>query len=132
MSKRDNLKDFFTDLADAIREREGSTNKINPQDMAVRIAAICDKEVIKIERTTLKELLYDIAEAIRTAEDSSLPINPQDMSSRVLALVNDYLRWTFDKLQWIGDDNNEGVIKYNTLTSSGKWELEEVIIEELL
>lgn len=36
MSKLDNLHDFFEDLANAIREREGSSGLINPQDMAVR------------------------------------------------------------------------------------------------
>ena len=44
----------------------------------------------------------------------------------------DFVRFALESLQWIGDENNEGVIKYNTLTSSGAWSLEEVEIEELL
>lgn len=90
MSKSDNLYDFFTDLANAIRINEGSTAKINPQDMAVRIAALGDKVVVKKERPTLRELLYDIAESLRLIEGSSALINPQDMSARVLAFIKQY------------------------------------------
>ena len=42
------------------------------------------------------------------------------------------IRWSKPLLEWVGDDNREGVVKYNELTSSHDWELEEVIIEELL
>ena len=105
MSKRDNLYDFFTDLANAIREREGSAAKINPQDMPVRIAAICDKDVAKKPRTTLRELLYDIAEALRIAEESSALINPQDMAARVLALIKEYYITVPDGVFWLTEAN---------------------------
>lgn len=105
MSKRDNVYDFFTDLANAIREREGSTAKINPQDMPVRIAAICDKEVTKKPRTTLRELLYDIAEALRIAEESSALINPQDMAARVLALIKEYYITVTEGDFWLTEGN---------------------------
>lgn len=104
MSKRDNLQDFFTDLANAIREKEGSTTKINPQDMAVRIAALGDKVFIKKERNNLKELLYDIAEALRLVEDSSALINPQDMAARVLALIKDYIKVP-EGVIWLTESN---------------------------
>lgn len=42
------------------------------------------------------------------------------------------IRWAKPLLEWAGDDNREGVVKYNELTSSHDWVLEEVIIEELL
>ena len=45
---------------------------------------------------------------------------------------NPFIRFKESLLSWYGRDNNEGVIKYNTLTASGKWTLEEVEIEELL
>ena len=40
MAKNDNLTDFLTDVADAIRAKKGITDKINPQDFASEIASI--------------------------------------------------------------------------------------------
>lgn len=40
MSKTDNLTDFLTDVADAIREKKGSTEKINPQNFSDEIRCI--------------------------------------------------------------------------------------------
>lgn len=37
MSKQDNLTDFLTDVADAIREKKGTTDLINPQDFSSEI-----------------------------------------------------------------------------------------------
>lgn len=106
MSKLDNLHDFFEDLANAIREREGSSDLINPQDMAVRIAAIMDKEVTKNSRTTLRELLKDIADSIRIAEESNALINPQDMSARVLALIKELYIIVPDEIIWLTEAND--------------------------
>lgn len=43
-----------------------------------------------------------------------------------------YIRFKEGFITWYGTDNNDGVIKYNTLIASGDWSLEEVEIEELL
>lgn len=40
MAKTDNLTDFLTNTADAIRTAEGSTNAINPQDFEIKITAL--------------------------------------------------------------------------------------------
>lgn len=40
MSKQDNLTDFLVDVADAIRERKGTTEKINPQNFSEEIRGI--------------------------------------------------------------------------------------------
>ena len=40
MAKSDNLKDFLTDVADAIRAKKGTSAAINPQDFASEIASI--------------------------------------------------------------------------------------------
>lgn len=40
MAKNNNLKDFVTDIADAIREKKGTTEKINPQDFSDEIRGI--------------------------------------------------------------------------------------------
>lgn len=40
MSKQDNLTDFLTDVADAIRAKKGTTEKINPQNFSEEIREI--------------------------------------------------------------------------------------------
>ncbi len=40
MAKNNNLTDFLTDLADGIREKKGTTGKINPQNFRSEIASI--------------------------------------------------------------------------------------------
>lgn len=40
MAKNDNLTDFLTDVADAIREKKGTTDKINPQEFSNEIKSI--------------------------------------------------------------------------------------------
>ena len=53
MSKADNLKDFLTDVADAIRAKKGSTNLINPQDFSSEIASLpSGLEIVDMTETT--------------------------------------------------------------------------------
>lgn len=40
MAKNNNLTDLLTDVADAIREKKGTTDPINPQDFSAEIASI--------------------------------------------------------------------------------------------
>lgn len=40
MAKDNNIQDFLTDVADAIREKKGTTDAINPQDFSSEIASI--------------------------------------------------------------------------------------------
>ena len=40
MAKNNNLTDFLTDVADAIRSKKGTTAKINPQNFSLEIASI--------------------------------------------------------------------------------------------
>ena len=40
MAKNNNLTDFLTDIADAIRAKKGTTGKINPQNFSSEIASI--------------------------------------------------------------------------------------------
>lgn len=53
MSKADNLKDFLTDVADAIRAKKGSTDLINPQNFSAEIAALSGGlEIVDMAETT--------------------------------------------------------------------------------
>lgn len=40
MAKNDNVKDFCKDIADAIREKKGTSDLINPQDFSAEIKSI--------------------------------------------------------------------------------------------
>ena len=40
MSKQDNLHDFLTDIADAVREKKGTTEPINAQNLSEEIRSI--------------------------------------------------------------------------------------------
>lgn len=56
MAKNNNLTDFLTDVANAIREKDGSTGTINPQDFSDKIKAIqtgVDTSDGNIEPTTV-------------------------------------------------------------------------------
>ena len=44
MAKNDNLQDFLTDVANAIRNKKGTTALINPQDFSAEIASISGGE----------------------------------------------------------------------------------------
>lgn len=64
MAKNDNLKDFLTDVADAIREKKGTTDPINPQDFSNEIASIkgsgVDFSVLEYDELSSSYLLAKI------------------------------------------------------------------------
>ena len=62
MAKTDNLTDFLTNTAEAIRTAEGSTNAINPQDFDTKITAL--KLSVPIEISTDAEM-----EAVLTSDN---------------------------------------------------------------
>lgn len=49
MAKTDNLIHYLSDVADAIREKEGSTDPINAQDFSERIRAITTKSTEDVQ-----------------------------------------------------------------------------------
>lgn len=59
MSKQDNLTDFLTDVADAIREKKGSSEKINPQNFSEEIRSIESGEKPSVEEKDVNFYDYD-------------------------------------------------------------------------
>lgn len=60
MAKNDNLKDFLTDVADAIRQKKGTSALINPQDFSAEIASIqSGGGVVEVEEKDVNFYDYD-------------------------------------------------------------------------
>lgn len=60
MAKNDNLKDFLTDVADAIREKKGTEDLINPQNFADEIRNLPNGgEVVEVEEKDVNFYDYD-------------------------------------------------------------------------
>lgn len=103
--KTDNVRDFFKDLADVIRSKEGSSELISPQEMAHRIAALAGKHFEVVERTTLIGVLRDIADALRLVHGTIEAINPQDFASLITTAIA-YLEVEPTEVQWITPDSS--------------------------
>lgn len=88
--------------------------------------------VCSITYKNLLAYIKDISESIRVFIKRTT--EPLKVRVATICGVNNevILRFDYDKLTWLDDDNREGVIKYNILTASSDWSLEEIIIEELL
>jgi hypothetical protein len=59
MAKQDNLTDFLVDVADAIREKKGSSEKINPQNFSEEIRSIESGQVTEVEEKDINFYDYD-------------------------------------------------------------------------
>lgn len=100
--------------------------------ISVNATPIGNPIVCSITYKNLLAYIKDISESIRVfIKRTTEPLNVR--VATICGVNNDViLRFDYDKLTWLDDDNREGVIKYNILTASSDWSLEEVIIEELL
>lgn len=88
MAKTNNLTDFLTDVANAIREKEGSSEAINPQDFVGKIRSIAGLPgVDKVTHNELDAFLLELANTLREAKGTSEPINPQAFSAQILSIV---------------------------------------------
>ena len=59
MAKNNNLTDFLTDVANAIRAKKGTTAKINPQDFSSEIASIPAGGSAAVSKRDVKFYHYD-------------------------------------------------------------------------
>lgn len=100
--------------------------------ISVNATPIGNPIVCSITYKNLLAYIKDISESIRVFIKRTT--EPLKVRVATICGVNNevILRFDYDKLTWLDDDNREGVIKYNILTASSDWSLEEIIIEELL
>lgn len=98
MAKNDNLQDFLTDVADAIRAKKGTTAKINPQDFSSEIASIQsgvepkemkDVNFYDYDGTILYSYSWD--EALQLTEMPPLPSHD--------GLICQGWNWTLEEMQ---------------------------------
>ena len=79
MGKINNLTDFLTDVADAIREKKGTTDLINPQDFSDEIRNIESGGIIN---------------------ESELPLYMEADSSFNVKFVGNDIQYSFDNKSW--------------------------------
>lgn len=103
MAKNDNLTDFLTDVANAIRTKKGTTDPINPQNFSDEIASIksggssvvTEKNVNFVDYDGTLLYSYTIEEAQALTELPPLPIHPEqdifvcEKWSKTLSIVNE-------------------------------------------
>lgn len=98
MAKNDNLQDFLIDVADAIRAKKGTTDKINPQDFSSEIASIQsgvepkemkDVNFYDYDGTILHSYSWD--EALQLTEMPPLPSHD--------GLICQGWNWTLEEMQ---------------------------------
>jgi hypothetical protein len=98
MAKNDNLQDFLIDVADAIRAKKGTTDKINPQDFSSEIASIQsgvepkemkDVNFYDYDGTILYSYSWD--EALQLTEMPPLPSHD--------GLICQGWNWTLEEMQ---------------------------------
>lgn len=111
MAKNDNLQDFLTDVADAIRAKKGTTDKINPQDFSSEIASIQsgvepkemkDVNFYDYDGTILYSYTWD--EALQLTEMPPLPDRTNE------GLTCEGWNWTLEEMQ-----ANEGLCDVGAL-----------------
>ena len=113
--------------------------------MGCLIANITKEQTLSSPRTHIKEKVdakVDIATLLleafvkaqqRIAASTFIGERIQAKVGVVCSVPNKFiLLFTKKGLKWEGETNNEGVVLYNTLISTGEWTLEEIVLEELL
>lgn len=88
MAKTDNLTDFLTDIADAIREKKGTTGTINPQDFSSEIASIESGGVVDDVHNFNGEIIDE--DAVGIANYKTIVVNEG------VTKVQDYAFYKFD------------------------------------
>lgn len=90
MAKENNLKDFLTDIANAIRSKKGTTDLINPQDFSAEIASIETGGSVPSYPNGI--YIQHIDGRLFNAEEWTLKGYPNDEANGV-AVVSDFARF---------------------------------------
>lgn len=98
MAKNDNLTDFLTDVADAIRAKKGTTDKINPQDFADEIASIeTSQEVVEAPFNDVNFRDYDGTILYSYSKDEFLALTELPPLPSQKGLICQEWNWTYEE-----------------------------------
>lgn len=105
MAKNDNLTDFLTDVADAIRAKKGTTDKINPQDFASEIASIeTSQEVVEAPFNDVNFRDYDGTILYSYSKDEFLALTELPPLPTQKGLICQEWNWTYDEaMAYVGE-----------------------------
>lgn len=86
MAKNDNLTDFLTGVADAIRTKKGTTAKINPQNFESEIASISTAKEEETKTISLRDVDFSSGVTImgNKGEEEFIPTSGKVISKIVL------------------------------------------------
>ena len=131
MSKENNLTDFLTDVADAIRNKKGTTEKINPQDFSDEIKGIktstsiwtghADVEGLKAIGWDDEDIAYYQEHGVNWMEEDDEYHKVSDDNKALYGVVNlDNIQEYKDRIIWlpkIGEGyNGQLVSKFRNFT----------------
>lgn len=123
MSKENNLTDFLTDVADAIREKKGTTYKINPQDFSDEIKGIktsssiwtghVDVEGLKAIGWTDEDIAYFQEHGVNwNEEDDEYHKVSEDNKALYGVLTADNIQEYKDRIVWLPKIDFSGVTSF--------------------
>lgn len=99
MAKNNNLTDFLTDVADAIRAKKGKTDHINPQDFSAEIASI--ETGVNPDNPVVTFIDYDGSvlkvENVKSGQSATPPEVPSHEHLTFNEWVGDYTNVTEDR-----------------------------------
>lgn len=119
MSKTNNLNDFLTDIADAIRSKKGTTGNINAQDFSNEIKSIStsSSSVSKVEDPTIYDYIVTVLDYDGTIIDK-IPIMNGESLTIPTAPTHDNLT-SVELIGRQGDINEDRTVGWLYKSSSG-------------
>ena len=128
MAKDNNLKDFLIDVADAIREKKGTTDLINPQDFSAEIAsietgggAVVASAVVAPKEVNLRD--YDGKVLYAYTKEQFLKLSALPELPTAKGLICEGWNWTLESAKTYVEKYGMLEIGANYITDDGKTRL---------
>lgn len=125
MAKNNNLTDFLTDIADAIRAKKSSTDKINPQNFASEIKSIGASNVGSRPKGYFKVTFIDVdgtvlkTQYVAKGGSATPPDSPTREYCTFVKWVGSYTNVTLDSVVGALYKSSDGKTRYKVSVKSG-------------